>query len=117
MIEFRLSDGLPPSFHQGVIAYGDYHVAVVSLRDSAVLAVAEPRITDFTDGVNESGPLAFLDHHELVSVLAELPGFAVLTAADLNSAFDAAAWPDIDRADINYWHPETVGEALFNYWD
>lgn len=117
MIEFRSADGVTPNFHQGVIAYGDYRVAVVTLRDSAVLAVAEPRTIDFTNGVKESGPLAFLEHTELVSVLAELPGFTMLTTADLNSPFDSAAWPDIDRADIDYWKPATLGEALFNYWD
>lgn len=117
VIEFRLAAGVAPNFHQGVIAYGDRRVAVVMLRDSAVLAVAEPRVIEFGDGVNESGPLGFLDIPELVAVLAEQPGFVVLTAADLDGPFDAAAWPGIDRADIGYWKPETLGEALFNYWD
>ncbi|MGW5137568.1 hypothetical protein ACWEPH_00655 [Nocardia beijingensis] len=91
MIEFRLVEGVAPNFLK-----------------------ASSRIRD---GVNESGPLGFLDIPELVAVLAEHPGFAVLTAADLDGPFDAAAWPGIDRADIDYWKPETLGEALFNYWD
>ncbi|MFI5535193.1 hypothetical protein ACIA5H_02270 [Nocardia sp. NPDC051900] len=42
VIEFRLAGNTTPNFHQGVIAYHDHHVAVVALRDSAVLAVAAP---------------------------------------------------------------------------
>ncbi len=86
------------------------------LRDSAVLAVAEPRTIEFGDGANGSGSLGFLDIPELVAVLAEQPGFVALTAADLDGPFDAAAWPGIDRADIDYWKPKTLGEALFDYW-
>lgn len=117
VIEFRLADGVTPNFHQGVIAYRDHHVAVVLLRDMAVLAVAEPRVVDFADGARESGPLIFVDSHGLVEVLAEQPGFEVLTPADLNGPFDAATLLDLDLADIKYWKPATLGEALFNYWD
>ncbi|MGY2092832.1 hypothetical protein [Nocardia gipuzkoensis] len=58
--------------------------------------------------------MAFLDAPELVAALAEQPGFAVLTAADLDSPFDATAWPDMERADIEYWKPKSLGEELFN---
>jgi hypothetical protein len=118
VIEFRLADGVAPNFHQGVIAYRDHTVAVVCARDSAVLALAEPRIIDFVDGVAESGPLTFVDAPELAAVLAPLlPGFQVLTPPELDGPFDAAAWPHLSSNDIKYWRPGTLGEALFNYWD
>ncbi|WP_067568222.1 hypothetical protein [Nocardia acidivorans] len=117
VIEFRLATGVTPNFHQGVITYGDRHVAVVLSRDTAMLAVSEPRTPTSPDEVHESGPLTFVDAPELVAALAEHSGFSVLTAADLDGPFDAGAWPEIDRADINYWKPRTLGEALFNYWD
>lgn len=117
MIEFRSPDDVTPNFHQGIVAYGDYRVAVVWRRDSAVLAIAEPRVIDHADGANESGPLTFVDARELVAALAEQSGFEAHTAADLNGPFDAAAQPEIDPADIEYWKPATRGEALFNYWD
>lgn len=117
MVGFRIADEVTPNFHQGVIAYRDHCLAVVSPRDSAVLTVAEPRVIDFADGAREAGPLTFVDAPELMAVLAEQPGLEVLAAVDLNGPFDAAAWPDIDPADIKYWKPATLGEALFNYWD
>jgi hypothetical protein len=117
VIEFRIADNVTPNFHQGLIAYRDHKVAVVCTRDSAALAVAEPRIIDFVDKVRESGPLRFVDAPELVAVLAELPGFQVLTPAELNGPFDAAAWPGVPSDDIKYWRPGNLGEALFNYWD
>ncbi|MEV0361812.1 hypothetical protein [Nocardia fusca] len=117
VVGLRPADGATPNFHLGLIAYRDHSVAVVSPRDSTVLAVAEPREIGWTSGVREAGPLTFVDAPELVAVLAEQPGFEVITAACLDSPFDAAAWPRIDPGDIEYWKPATLGEALFNYWD
>ncbi|MGA6207071.1 hypothetical protein ACPESR_20215 [Nocardia testacea] len=101
----------------GLIAYHAHSVAVVSPRDSTALAVAEPREIDLAAGVREAGPLIFLDAPELVAVLAEQPGFEVITAACLDSPFDAAVWPRIDPGDTECWKPATLGAALFNYWD
>ncbi|SDP91670.1 hypothetical protein SAMN05421507_12085 [Lentzea jiangxiensis] len=118
MIEFRLAGHVTPNFHQGLIAYRERTVAVACTRDSAVLALAEPRTIDFVDGAVESGPLTFVDAPELMAVLATLlPKSRVLTPSELNGPFDATAWPHISSNDIRYWRPGTLGEALFNYWD
>lgn len=93
---------------------------MVALRDSAVLAVAEPRVIASDNGVGESGPLTFVDAPELVTALsdrAERAGFEVLTETELARPFDAAAWPELDQAEIRFWQPGTVGDALFNFWD
>jgi hypothetical protein len=115
--EFRLAEGVTPNFHQGVIAYHDHTVAVVCVRDSTLLAVAEPRIIDFADDARESGPLTFVDAPALVAVLAELPGFQVLVPTELDGPFDSAVWTKVQASDIKYWRPGNLGEALFNYWD
>jgi hypothetical protein len=118
VIGFRLAGEVTPNFHQGLIAYRERTVAVTCTRDSAVLALAEPRTIDFVDGVGESGPLTFIDAPELVAALAALlPEYQVLTHSELNGPFDAAAWTHISSNDITYWRPGTLGEALFNYWD
>jgi len=118
VIEFRLAGDVTPNFHQALIAYRERTVAVACTRDSAVLALAEPRTIDFVDGVGESGPLTFVDAPELVAVLAALlPGAQVLTPSELNGPFDATTWPHISSTDITHWRPGTLGEALFNYWD
>ncbi|WP_067478630.1 hypothetical protein [Nocardia amamiensis] len=117
LIEFRSADEVTPNFHQGVIGYEDDRVAVIWRRDSALLAVAEPRALDASEGVRESGPLTFVAAPALATALRRQPGFQVLTTAELDGPFDAAAWPGLDPADIKYWKPATLGEALFNYWD
>ena len=118
VLEFRLADDVTPNFHQGLIAYHDRTVAVACTRDSAMLALAEPRAIDFAAGTGESGPLTFVDGPELVAALAALlPRSRVLTLSELNGPFDAATWPHISSDDITYWRPGTLGEALFNYWD
>ncbi|MFI6296612.1 hypothetical protein ACIBEJ_33830 [Nonomuraea sp. NPDC050790] len=117
LIEFRLADDVTPNFHQGLVAYHDHTVAVVCPRDLAVLAVSKPRTIAFVDGARESGPLIFVDVPALAAALAEQPGFEVLAASELNGPLDAASWPGVSAADITYWGPVTLGEALFNYWD
>ncbi len=118
VIEFRLANDVTPNFHQGLIAYRDHTVAVACTRDSAVVALAEPRTTAFVDGARESGPLTFVDAPELVAALAALlPESRVLSPSELYGVFDAVAWPHVSSKDITYWRPGTLGEALFNYWD
>ncbi|NKY88747.1 hypothetical protein [Nocardia veterana] len=117
VIEFRLPDGVAPNYYQGIIAYGDRHLAVVALRDSSVLAVAEPHVFDPREGAADFGPLTFHDSPELADALAEQPGFEILTSSQLNGPFNPADWPDIDPDDVKYWKPQTLGEALFNFWD
>ncbi|MFI6521346.1 hypothetical protein ACIBF1_37735 [Spirillospora sp. NPDC050679] len=114
VVEFRLADGVTPNFHQGLIAYRDRTVAVVCIRDVAILAIAEPRTID---GDRESGPLTFVDAPALADALAELPGFRTLPLPALNGPFHAANWPHVSADDIKYWRPNNLGEALFNYWD
>lgn len=116
MTEFRIANDVTPSFHQSIITYQDRSVSVVCDRNSPLLAIAEPRVTE-PDGSTEFGPLTFLDLAELAAALADAVEFRVLTKNDLDRPFRAADWPSMSASDINYWKPATVGEALFNYWD
>ncbi|NGY57906.1 hypothetical protein G7043_03050 [Lentzea sp. NEAU-D13] len=118
VLEFRLADDVIPNFHQGLIAYDERTLAVACTRDSAMLAIAEPRTIDFVGGTGESDPLTFADAPELLAALATLlPSSRVLILSELNGPFDATTWPHISPDDIKYWRPGTLGEALFNYWD
>lgn len=102
VVGFRLATGVTPNFHQGRVSYSGRTVAVVCTRDTAILAVAEPRSLEFVDGVRESGPLNFVDVPELSAALGELPGFRVLVTAELNSPFDVATWPEVPTQDTAY---------------
>ncbi len=114
-MEFRVADGVTPNFHQGVIGYRERPVAVVLGRDTGVVAVAVPR--DVTGPGQDAGPLTFVDFPELTEALAGDGKFTVMTAAELARPFVAAEWPAVSAYDVRYWKPESLGEALFNYWD
>lgn len=114
IMEFRFADSVTPNFHQAVIVYDGRTVAVAYTRDPALVAIIEPRVIEPIGGW-DCGPLTFLDAPELLTVLAAR--FPVLTPADLTGPFDPSLWPHIDAEDIKYWKPNTLGEALFNYWD
>jgi hypothetical protein len=120
VIEFRISDGVTPNFDQAIVTYSDRTVAVVCLRDAALLAVALPRSPQFTPA-RDSGPLTFIDMPELRAVLADagarFDGFRILNLAELGGPIDTARWPGINSRDLRYWQPASLGEALFNYWD
>lgn len=115
VVEFVIAEDLAISFYQGIVAFPDRNLAVVCARDTAILAVAEPRVV--VDGVLDSGPLTWVHEPELAAALAEQPGFRVLGPSELSGPFDSAAWPSVLPSDIAYWRPSTLGEALFNYWD
>ncbi len=120
VIEFRISGGPAPSFHQGVIAFQNQTVAVACVRGAALLAIAVPRDLDFTPA-RESGPLSFIDIPDLAAALtdagADVEGFTVLTAFELDGPIDRARWPGMSSDDLRRWKPCSLGEALFNYWD
>jgi hypothetical protein len=77
--EFRISDEPTPTFHQAIIAYPDRDVAVVCVRDAPLLALAAPRVIEFTPA-RDAGPLTFVDLPELAAALEVAPGFRLLTA-------------------------------------
>src|SRR5687768_6225047 len=79
MAEFRMSDGVTPNFHQGIVAFRDRPAAAVVLaRDTAVLAVAVPRVIDLAgSSAVESGPLTFVDFPELTAALVDTRTFPV----------------------------------------
>ncbi|GAA2714751.1 hypothetical protein Apa02nite_096130 [Actinoplanes palleronii] len=89
---------------------------MVCLRDAPLMALAVPRVIEFTPA-REAGPLTFVELPDLAAALKTMPGFRLLTATELDGPIDAAKWPRISQRDLRYWHPQTLGEGLFNYWD
>jgi hypothetical protein len=116
---FRISHEATPNFHQGIITYGDLVVAVACVWDAALLAIAVPRDLD-TPG-RDAGPLTFIDMADLAAALTEIGaavgGYRLLTAEQLDAPFDPGRWPSISSYDLRVWKPQSLGEALFNYWD
>ncbi|MGW4214835.1 hypothetical protein ACWEIJ_43110 [Lentzea sp. NPDC004789] len=120
MAEFRLARYDTPNFHQGVLTYRDRTVAVVGTRYYGRMTLAEPRVIDFAHGSVSTMPLTFLDEPDLVAVLTDLAAqtkYRIYSKAELDGPFDAAAWPEMSANDLRYWRPQTLGAALFNWWD
>lgn len=59
--------------------------------------------------------LAFKDVPAIAEVLERDFGIRVQSKARLQGPFVKAEW--MSDADIRYWKPKTLGEALFNWWD
>ena len=59
--------------------------------------------------------LQFIDHPLLANALHHLANIQVYCTSQLNAPFVAQSW--MSKHDINYWKPQTLGEALFNWWD
>jgi hypothetical protein len=59
--------------------------------------------------------LEFTDIPEAADVLRRMFSKYPLSRSDLEVPFQG--WPGLSEADINYWKPSTLGEALFNWWD
>jgi hypothetical protein len=53
----------------------------------------------------------------LTEVGAEVGGYRLLAAGELDAPVDPGQWPGISSHDLRYWNPQSLGEALFNYWD
>jgi hypothetical protein len=116
LTEFRISDEPTPRFHQGIIAYADRTVAVACVRDTPLLAAAVPRVIEFTPA-RESSPLTFVDLPDLAAALAQAADLRLLSANGLDGPIHMAKRPRISPHDLRYWQPQTLGEALFHYWD
>ncbi|MCM4085136.1 hypothetical protein [Paractinoplanes hotanensis] len=116
LTDFQVGNEPTPSFHQAIITYSDRNVAVVCVRDAPLMALAEPHVLEFLPA-RTAGSLTFVDLPELAAALTEVPGFRLLSVAELGEPVDAARCPQISQHDLRYWQPQTLGEALFNYWD
>ncbi len=65
--------------------------------------------------VVDSSGLCFVDHAPLTNATQLIPGLGLLTASELNGSFSPRQ--HMLPSDIKYWKPQTLGEALFNWWD
>ena len=59
--------------------------------------------------------LDFVDQPAFSKTLYDLFGLRPLTTAELMADF--CLQPELSVADVRYWKPQTVGDALFHWWD
>lgn len=66
-----------------------------------------------------SDTTTFIDLPEEISSIAH-PDFIYLSSAELNAKYtqnDLAELSEVERGEIRYWKPATIGEIVFNYYD
>ncbi len=62
--------------------------------------------------------LQFVDCAEIAAKLKAFYGINVLSKAELEADFQLLPdLPYMSESDLKYWKPQTMGEALFNWWD
>jgi hypothetical protein len=59
--------------------------------------------------------LEFTDVPDAADVLRGMFGKIPMSKSDLDAPFRGR--PGLSEADVQYWKPSTLGEALFNWWD
>lgn len=59
--------------------------------------------------------LQFIDIPLLANALHHLAHISVYSTHQLYAPFTAQSW--MSKHDISYWKPQTLGDALFNWWD
>lgn len=60
-------------------------------------------------------PLRFTDCPAFADALQCLFGLSPFTRVALLAPFEK--WPSLAECDLRYWKPNTLGDALFNWWD
>ncbi|WP_412079628.1 hypothetical protein ACLF6K_39610 (plasmid) [Streptomyces xanthophaeus] len=99
----------------------NFHSATINDRDGTHLALfhAHYALIAFVDGRRDEYTDEFLAPPAWAATLTDF-GFTTLDAPLLRSPLsgaDTSALSDLERKQIRYWQPETVGAVLFNSWD
>ena len=102
-----IEPGVTPNFIAAQIDVGARQCWILRSHagDWAFVEAIEPALS----------PLRFTEFPPVADAMARLSGVVPLTRAELVMAFSGR--PGVSDADVRYWKPQTVGDALFNWWD
>ena len=106
--------GVTPNFHSALLTNGDTKISILGHSTYPIFAFSEP--LDL-----HSCEIRFIDSDPLTQQLAALfPNIAIVTTAELDrklTVSDLALLDAVEREQIEYWQPQTVGNVAFNWWD
>ena len=99
--------GVTPTFHAAALTqYGNTVFILCSVHgDWACSSFFDPA----------ECRLEFREDRELSAWLLQYHGVQLLGPSQLNGPFSDRHY--LSAADVKYWCPATLGEALFNWWD
>ncbi len=106
--------GVTPNFHSALLTNGDTAISILGHSTYPIFACSEP-----LDPL--SCKIRFIDSDPLTQQLATLfPNVVIATTAELDRNLtdtDLALLDTAEREQIKYWQPQTVGNAVFKWWD
>ena len=107
--------GPTPNFHLAVLKGRNEKetIAIVCNATFPIVAFAEPP----SEG---QCSLTFRDDERLAAAFRLQGGFEVASASDLSAAVrerELSELGPVEREEVRYWRPQTVGEIVFNWFD
>ena len=110
--DFRAPD-VTPNFYVAHIDAGGRETAVLGHCAEPYVAFAQP-IDPATNAAT------FVDHEALADAFRQTSRFSPLTVATLSRALGSDDLDDLSAAvskQLRYWKPESLGKAMFNWFD
>lgn len=115
---FSVSKVIPraitPNFHSALLVRDNVSISILGHSTYPLIAFAEPLQP-------VSCHLQFIDCEGISRECARLfPHVRIATAAELDQSLtelDIAQLDTVERDQIKYWQPHSVGEVAFNWWD
>ncbi|WP_070327654.1 hypothetical protein [Exiguobacterium aurantiacum] len=105
---FILGDGVTPNYEQANIRIGERTIYVLLSHLYPVIGISKL----------EPFQYEYIDVPELTDLFPDT--YQIPSAAELNERFDLSLQPflsEVDRMQIEYWNPKTIGNVIFHYWD
>ena len=106
--------GVTPNFHSALLTNGETAISSLGHSTYPIFAYTEPLDQHLCE-------IRFIDSDPLTQRLAaHFPNVAIATTAELERNLtdtDLALLDTAERAQVEYWQPQTVGNAAFNWWD
>ncbi|OQD56852.1 hypothetical protein BM536_006965 [Streptomyces phaeoluteigriseus] len=107
------SAGVTPNFHMALIT-------APGIRSTVLCHTVLPVVAFVARSPQAGAPLADFTSPPAWADAFELGGFRLLGVEELSMPLAAADTSELAEAEleqVRYWHPSTVGELMFNWWD
>ena len=103
-----------PNFHLARLDDSKTSVLMLGHSTYPLIGLANPKNTDATK-------LLFVDCSRIADAMQNLfPDVTIATSNELNQELTESGMSVLDvieREQIEYWKPKTIGEVAFNWWD
>lgn len=103
-----------PNFHQARLDDSKMSILMLGHSTFPLIAFAKPENADATK-------LLFVDCSRIADAMRNLfPDVRIAHASELNQELTESRMSVLDvieREQIEYWKPKTIGEVVFNWWD